>query len=384
MRNISILAAALILAGGTALAQDNIYLVKGDKVVATYSSDQVDYITFENPTPQADITIDSNFADYRFFGEYVADSGVDNVTLNLGTAQHQGMTITGAGSYLMLSINIPPVEDVAHPGVATGHWDFNKYSDVLPWTITAESRYLTYEPKADGTDGFQTVEDQFVVGGSLDIALTGTGYDINADLQLADGRTVGAFYHGTVGVENVLEKLIPTQITSDVDFESTFVNIVTDGTGVYSVDMMTGTNPYEEEWPEWGNRQRVDMVAWAPADATGLPAGSYTITPNLADFVVAPGGYTITGGHSEPYGSQYYYSGDDPSIEKANAFLKTGTLTVERASDNSYHIYLDAVDLNGHKVTTDYIGIPRFKNTAATSDSTEMPRHRMTRLPLAR
>lgn len=209
-----------------------------------------------------------------------------------------------------------------------------------------------------------------LVGGTVDIATSGNGYTVTADLIDADGNTIKGTYSGQIEIGNnsfysTLEgdkqadvAGMPCELVYYADYFgvrgdnwSVFIGTEADGTEAFQIELIAPMGDYGD----------------------GLPAGEYIVT-DLDSYPSSAGKTCVPGVYSGGYLYNSWYLGDyQDGYVFSMAPFTSGKVTVER-SGNQYTIGVDIYDdaQDPHRVTSTWTGIPTIKNESGAQPAPQI------------
>lgn len=150
-------ACILTVLGLSTFADATIYLMKGDKVVATYADDAVDYITFdapEDPNIPSETDVDSRsfFMISTYFGDTQQSSGYNYALRFLDKPYDQYGNIPNDAIYFYVELNGPAPADKETPALPNGIYtwsdqkglEYSIYSGATNYVVDHNSKkYFT-------------------------------------------------------------------------------------------------------------------------------------------------------------------------------------------------------------------------------------------------
>lgn len=202
----------------TGIAQETLYLIKGNTVVAKYGVDEVDYATFTLP---AGVTDPSEDAGSVLTKKYISASPV-----YLGTEKESGLfqiQLSTRGimeenpplELLYLQISTPKVTDLKNITVADGTYTLGDPDDVVPFKFYAGIRMSEGgEDFAAGTvvvnrPDNSTTEYILATDGMFTIKSDGPQYTVEGMLKLENGNVLELSYSGPFVVSNQSDEQPP-------------------------------------------------------------------------------------------------------------------------------------------------------------------------------
>lgn len=213
---ISLLATAAIGCG----AQETMYLIKGNQVVAKYDVDQVDYAAFKLPEGVTDLPGSGNAelmkksylsASAVYFGSE-EDCGHFQIQFSSKEIYDEQPPL----SFLYLQFSTPKVTDLANIRIAEGSYTLGDPQNPAPFIFYAGERSVSGgqeqvggtliidRPTNDGMDVTLVNDGQFTV------KLKGNGiYDVYGMLKLENGSVLDFNYTGPLVVENQSGEQLP-------------------------------------------------------------------------------------------------------------------------------------------------------------------------------
>lgn len=201
--------AAVALAGS---AQETMYLIKGNQVVAKYNVADVDYAAFKLPEGVTDITGEGQVLSKT----YISASPVYHGTLDgCGSFQIQFSTKDIMNEnppldFMYLDITTPLVTDIKDIQIAEGTYTLGAADKIEPFKfypgvhVTSDGQELpagslTFQrPDLTGENDVYT----FITDGSFSVNRDGSQYTFTGMLKLADGNVLEFKYDGPMVVIN--------------------------------------------------------------------------------------------------------------------------------------------------------------------------------------
>ena len=297
----------------------------------------------------ADQVIESEFLDIRYWGDYY-NTGYDNFTVSFGTVEFADMNISSTGDFFQLSANTTKFTNIAAAYLYPGVYTFDEESPYEEMTITGRQQSMRIRYSDDtNNDGAMEEQYNYMLDAYMDIE-----YDeveevciFVAEVKLDTEEVIRIHYRGSVYFTNLLEHLIPDQITEDLDFVCEYATSSHMGDGVYLIDM-------QETEDGWIDTQMITMTLNTEPNDDSIKAGVYPISAEPVDGGYMSNGYYVTSSGSTYYqGSYAYILRSDYSM--SYAFIDEGTLTISYEGDN-ITVELEAKDLGGYRVHTKYSG----------------------------
>jgi len=232
-KKIFVAAFAAVLAAG-AYAQETMYLIKGNQVVAKYNTGDVDYVSFELPEGVTDNTGDNPSLQTKSYVSAVAQyyGTTDNVAdyiMQLSTREvgNEGTPV----DFLYLQF-MGPAADYHNLSIPEGSYTMTEGT-----TREAMKFYAGEKQVTDDGDGYvgtlvvsrpdaQTTDISLVTGGEFSVAKTESGYKITGMLKLETGNVLEFSYEGACMVENKSDEkdaaeelpLPESSLTSDMEW----------------------------------------------------------------------------------------------------------------------------------------------------------------------
>lgn len=228
-------AAACILVAGSLQAQETLYLVKGDRVVAKYPVADIDYATFELPEGVKDIddpVTPPEVTSYEFVGAsgkyFGTQDDVANFQIELSTKAIGDETLPCTYLYLQFMSNAADFRDLKfedgtytigdgetldpfkfHPGI----------SEMIDGQMGVGGTFRVVLPDAENAD-VTLVKD-----GSFTITTIDFGYKVAGSLVMQDDSVLEFSYEGYIRILNESDEQEPadevpnpdSSITSDID-----------------------------------------------------------------------------------------------------------------------------------------------------------------------
>ncbi len=206
-----ILFAAIAAMTFAASAQQTMYLVKGNNVVAKYNVDDVDYATFTLPDGVSDITPgDGTVLNKTYAGASPVyhgtdfDCGIFQIMLSTKSIQDENPPL----DLLYLQISTPKVTDLKNITIADGTYTLGDADAVAPFRFypgirstqngeeVAMGTVTAYKP--DNT----TIEFVMVTDGTFTVKTEGSQYTVDGLLKLENGNVLEFKYNGPMVVIN--------------------------------------------------------------------------------------------------------------------------------------------------------------------------------------
>lgn len=224
-------AAALIAASFTGVsAQETLYLVKGNEVVAKYSTDDVDYACFTLPAGVVDPTEENVVKWTSASGTYYGtEDGLSAFQLRFTNSdifdesypqRHMYIQFTGpAADYKDLHL----FEGTYTLGDAEDTQPYKYYKGIRVTTPEGEGIAGTFLVDLNGPDDMETF---LITGGSFDISRNGNEYVITGLMKDENGKVIDFSYEGYCRISNQSDEKDPAEdlpipasaLTGDVDF----------------------------------------------------------------------------------------------------------------------------------------------------------------------
>lgn len=311
---------------------------------------------FTTAAPHYDVVIDSKFCDMSYWADF-HKVGMDNYTLYMGTADHEGLYIKGEGEFVMFSLTGPHLENYMDAKVLPGTFVFNPDPTFKEMTLVGmECSRIVYGPEKDQNGYFIETKYQFT-GGTLKIEEVNGAYKVRFTGVLDNNETICINYDGNVSFMNNYASLIPAQIDANKEFTCGYGEAAAQEGNVYSMDLMAGEDP--AQGGGWTLRDRMQVILRAEGDGTAIPDGMYPIEAGAKLNAAEPGDFALEGNSSYVFGSYYYFVNEE--FDSTYGFFKSGNVTVKREGE-IYHIKVDAVDANGFTVKASYDGKLKLYN----------------------
>lgn len=297
----------------------------------------------------ADQVIESSFLDIRYWGDQYG-TGYDNFTVSFGTVEFADMTILSTGDFFQLSANTTKFTNIAAAYLYPGVYTFDEESPYEEMTITGRQQSVRIRYSDDtNDDGAMEEQYNFMLDAYMVIE-----YDeveevciFVAEVKLDTEEVIRIHYRGLVYFTNIMEYLIPDQITEDLDFVCEYATASHMGDGVYLIDM-------QETEDGWIDTQMISLELTTEPNDDSIKAGVYPVSAEPVDGGYMSTGYYVTSsGITSYHGSYAYILNSDYSTRFA--FIDEGTLTISYEGDN-ITVELEAKDLGGYRVHTKYSG----------------------------
>lgn len=300
----------------------------------------------------ADEVIESTFLSIRYWGDYY-ETGIDNFSVEFGTVEYVNSSINSTGDFFLLSANNPRFENITAAYLLPGIYTFDNESPYEEMTLSGrqESLRIRYEEDANGDEMMEEIynyfKDAYLVIAYDEVEQVCT---FTAEMLLDNDELVRVHYRGSVVFTNTIERLIPPQISSDLDFVSGYGSASHYGDGTYMIDLMQSEDAF------FDNQTVYLVLDTKEPNNEQIKAGTYPVSAEPVDGgYLSNGYYDITSGSAFYKGSYAYIMQSDYS--QKFAFINEGTLTISYEGENMT-IELEAKDLGGHRVHTIYTGAP--------------------------
>ena len=298
----------------------------------------------------ADQVIESKFLDIRYWGDYY-NSGYDSFTVSFGTVEFADMYIKSTGDFFQFSANTTKFTNIAAAYLYPGVYTFDEESPYEEMTITGRQQSMRIRYSEDANDdGMMEELYNFLLDAYMFIEYDEVEEVCNfvAEVKLDTEEVIRIHYRGSVFFINIMEHLIPPQITEELDFVCEYATAAHFGNGEYLIDM-------QETEDGWIDTQMISirLTTDEPNDDS-IKAGVYPISAEAVEGGYMSNGYYVTtSGLTSYHGSYAYILRSDYSM--CYAFIDEGTLTISYEGDNMT-VELEAKDLGGHRVHTVYSG----------------------------
>ena len=203
-----------------AVAQEKVYLIKGNEVVAKYDVKDVDYVSFHLPDGVVDNTGDTpeivNKQYVGALGEYFGTTDeVADYQIILSSRPIIDERVPVEFLYLQF---MGPAADYHNLSLPVGTYTFQKGDTRAPFTFYPGVSETTSDGEAVGGSIVLERPSQeenihaLVDGGSFTISKADTGYDIAGLLHLNNGNVLEFSYSGACVVENKSNEKDPADI----------------------------------------------------------------------------------------------------------------------------------------------------------------------------
>ncbi len=212
------------------LAEETLYLIKGDRVVAKYNVEDVDYAAFELPAGVQDLQ--PAFQEGQFISAlgvyYGTTDEIADFQIQLSTRQVSDENVPVQLLYLQF---MAPAADYKNLHLNEGTYTLGSSDVRKPFTFYAGIREQT--PQGEGVGGSllldkpnpETIIATLVTGGQFNIAESDNGYAISGILKLENGSVIEFNYDGPCVIDNQSDEKDPadeipvpeSKLTSDVE-----------------------------------------------------------------------------------------------------------------------------------------------------------------------
>lgn len=220
MNKLYLAAALAITISLGAVAQEKVYLIKGNEVVAKYDVKNVDYVSFHLPDGVVDNTGDTpeivNKQYVGALGEYFGTTDeVADYQIILSSRPIIDERVPVEFLYLQF---MGPAADYHNLSLPVGTYTFQKGDTRAPFTFYPGVSETTSDGEAVGGSIILERPSQeenihaLVDGGSFTISKADTGYDIAGLLHLNNGNVLEFSYSGACVVENKSNEKDPADI----------------------------------------------------------------------------------------------------------------------------------------------------------------------------
>ena len=346
-KNIIGIAMALMAAG---VAEATVYLVKEGKVVASYNDDEVDGITFEDPTVYDQVT-ESTYMKMTYYSDAMSDYGY-NYYLFLSDKEPVDGNIPFDATAFSLRLKAPESGEVQLIPAGTYRLGTDKVED---WTIRPDVSSVAcgrmYYDFKDAT---------------LELSYDESSKKIIASVKATDinGRTYSTTFNGTTTFEDQSLKWLNDDI--DLQAGTLTATYLPKGTGFdmnCNMNIMIAENGYDENgWLKTpGNLITFVGNVKLTADGKFAPA-----TWNIMDGMVADENTLLAGcvvnfrNASFPVNTTVKRYNDATDIEVG--LVKSGSASISEISPGMYRFVYDFTTNTGHKLTGRYVGRIEIKN----------------------
>lgn len=292
-----IIAAVCALSVLAAAAEDTIYLVKGDKVVAKYSTEEVDYATFKLPEgvkdPDEPLTGTMLGAVGSYFG---TTDGVANFQLELTERAIWDEGLPNTFLYIQFMSNAADYHDLKFE---EGTYTIGDGETLDPFKFHP-GIIVTGPDQMTGVGGtFIVTRDMIdreslvlVDGGSFTITKSDDGYEVAGTFDLENGESFEFSYVGNIIIQNVSDEQDPAEefplpessMTTDVDL--TFNYVLLSNYGQLFADQ-PDFNYYQYTCYTNDDYDEYLQVGIAVKNSEGsnviIPAGTYELQPRSAE-----------------------------------------------------------------------------------------------------
>lgn len=217
------------------VAEETLYLIKGDHVVAKYNVEDVDYAAFALPEGVQDLEPSRPaISEAHYMGAvgtyYGTHDEIADFQIHLSTRAITSETIPVQFLYLQF---MAPAADYKDLHFNEGAYTLGNADDRKPFTFYAGVRQTTVEGEAAGGSLLvdrpdpETTEVTLVTGGQFSIAKTDNGYAFAGMLKLEDGTVLEFDYEGACVIDNNSDEKDPAEeldlpaskLTGDVNLE---------------------------------------------------------------------------------------------------------------------------------------------------------------------
>jgi len=210
--------AAIAAIAVTATAQETMYLVKGNNVVAKYNVDDIDYATFELPDGVTDITPgEGSVLNKTYISAspvyHGTDQGCGHFQIQLSTKSI--LEENPPLEFLYLQMSTPVVTDLKNIQIAEGTYTLGDPNAVAPFKFYPGIRQTSGDQEvAMGTVVVEkpdntTIDYTFVSDGSFNVKMNGSQYTVSGMLKLENGNILEFSYEGPMSVINESDEQPP-------------------------------------------------------------------------------------------------------------------------------------------------------------------------------
>ncbi len=297
-------------------AQDKVYLIKNNEVVAKYNAEDVDYISFELPAGVVDNTGDVVKKTYlsavgKYYGTHdeVADYQIQFSTRPI-------MDENTPVDFLYLQF-MGPAADFHNLSVPEGTYTVQAGDARKPLTFYKGVRETTSEGEQVGgtivieRPNKDDVIGTLVTGGTFTVTKNESSYTFAGNLKLENGQVLEFGYEGACVVENESDEkddadflpLPDSKLTGDVEVEV--------GEAYYGGygEMFSDKPGYEYKY----------IYLYSPDYSKILEAGFLVKKSDNASIILPKGKYTVA-----KVGSELYNSGNNVAIGPFQVMGETG------------------------------------------------------------
>ena len=343
------LAMAIMAAGA---ADATVYLLKDGNVVASYSDDEVDSITFEDPT-QYDVVTENVLMHTSYYSDAMADYGY-NYYIYLSDKPFSDKGILPLDAYKFTLRLQAPEPAVGQPMLAPAGTYRLGTGTVEDWTINPEISYVTVW-------GFENKYSDAVFELSYD-----ANYNVTATLKATDVN--GVTYCTTYQGETTFEDQSVNWLREDVNIQGgTLIATYLEPDRVFdmncNMNIMIADKGYDENgWMVTpGNLLTFVGNVKLTSDGHFVPA-----TWTIKEGDVAEENTFLAGkilnflGGSFPANTTLKYYKDASDIEVG--LVKSGSVTIDEVDSGMYRMTYDLTTSTGNKVTGTYFGRIEVRN----------------------
>lgn len=328
---------ALLAAGAlNCAAQQTMYLVKGDRVVAKYGVEEVDYVSFELPAGVVDLPEGGGLVNTTFQGAaatyYGTEDGCGNFQVVFSTKsivdENPPMTL------MYLQFSTPAVTDITDITLAEGVYTLAEPGTVGQFKFYGGERAIDPDgEKVGGTlivdrPNNATTDITLVTDGQFSVKKADNGYAIAGMFKLENGSVLDFNYTGAVVIDNKSSEQLPpdeeplpaSSLIGDVDFtvyngESygtvwtkffadeprfDYVYILLYGDGNYADLLQLALVVDREKYPDTVlPKGTYSMISRAPGALTGVDTASYPAFSIKTDTGIVDYGCWLVQGYSE-------------------------------------------------------------------------------------
>lgn len=293
-----IIAAACALTVLALAAEETIYLIKGDQVVAKYTTDQVDYATFKLPEGVTDPFAPAQGTMLGAVGTYFGTTdGVANFQIELTERAIWDEGLPNTFLYIQFMGNAADYRDLKFD---EGTYTIGDGETLEPFKFhpgiieTGPDQQMgvggTFIVSRDMIDRESLV---LVDGGSFTIAKSGSDYEVAGTFELENGESFEFSYIGNIIIQNVSDEQDPAEefplpessLTSDLNLSFDYVLLNNYGQmfadqpdfTYYQYDCYTNESNYDEYL------QIGFAVKSGDNPSVVIPAGTYELRPRTAE-----------------------------------------------------------------------------------------------------
>lgn len=331
------------------LASATIYLTKEGKVVASYEDEEVDAITFEDPTEYL-IDCKSIMMHQIYYGDAVADRGYNYALILADSDYDNSGQLPMASKNFMFRFNAPEPKDPSAPLLPEGTYKLNA-DPSEPWSIlpgelsyAREGLNLYYYDSATFTISYD--EAKGMIYATLN-AVDTEGNHIKTEFA---GSNIYLQNYAIKWYDKDVNINGGTLIATYLDFQTGFdMNV--------NMNITIADNGYQASgWPNYPSNV-VTFVGNVKLDDRGHFVPS---TWEILDAEVAKEGTLLAGRTANLMGSPFpvnthllhYYNADNVEA----ALVKSGSATIEETSSGVYKLTYDFVTHTGNKLQGVYEG----------------------------